>query len=170
MTAEDTRGARSVAETERIGEALGAGLVAGDVVLLTGPLGAGKTRFVAGLARGLGCKARVRSPSFAIVNQYRGTVPLLHVDLYRLEGRAAEDLGLEEQLEEAVLACEWGERLPDRLTGDALTLTFEAVSETERAIRATSSGDRGLELLMVWRVLDDVLATLPARAAEESAR
>ena len=162
MTAEDTRVARSVAETERLGEAFAAGVAAGDVVLLTGPLGAGKTRFVAGLARGLSCKARVRSPSFAIVNQYHGgEIPLLHVDLYRLEGRAAEDLGLEEQLEESVLVVEWGERLPGRLKDDALSLTFEILSESERRITGTSSGDRGLELLMVWRTLDDVLVTLP---------
>ena len=166
MIVNDTRVTRSVAETERLGQALGAGLAAGDVVLLTGPLGAGKTRFVAGLARGLDVKARVRSPSFAIVNQYRGQLPLLHVDLYRLEGRAAEDLGLEEQLDESVLVVEWGERLPGRMTDDALTLTFEVRSETERVIRATSSGDRGLELLMVWRVLDDVLAKLPADTPE----
>jgi tRNA threonylcarbamoyladenosine biosynthesis protein TsaE len=160
MTADDTRVARSVAETERLGEAFAAGLAAGDVVLLTGPLGAGKTRFVAGLARGLACKARVRSPSFAIVNQYHGgELPLLHVDLYRLEGRAAEDLGLEEPLEDSVLAAEWGERLPGRLTDDALTLTFEIRSENERAIHATSTGPRGLELLMVWRSLDAVPGT-----------
>lgn len=166
MTHDDTRITRSVAETERLGQAFGAGLAAGDVVLLTGPLGAGKTRFVAGLARGLDVKARVRSPSFAIVNQYRGAVPLLHVDLYRLEGRAAEDLGLEEQLDESVLVVEWGERLPGRLSDDALLLTFEQRSETERAIRATATGDRGLELLMVWRNLDGALALLPPVAVE----
>jgi tRNA threonylcarbamoyladenosine biosynthesis protein TsaE len=154
MTAEDTRVARSVAETERIGEALAAGLTAGDVVLLTGPLGAGKTRLVAGLARGIGCKARVRSPSFAIINEYHGgSLPLLHVDLYRLEGRAAEDLGLEERLEDSVLAAEWGERLPGRLTRDALTLTFEIRSETERAIHASAVGDRGRALLESWRAI-----------------
>ena len=154
MTAEDTRVARSVAETERLGEALALALRAGDVLLLTGPLGAGKTRLVAGLARGIGCKARVRSPSFAIVNQYHGgSLPLLHVDLYRLEGRAAEDLGLEEQLEDSVLACEWGERLPGRLSDDALTLTFEIRSESERAIHASGVGDRGRALLESWRTI-----------------
>ena len=154
MTAADTRVARSVAETERLGEVLAPELMAGDVVLLTGPLGAGKTRLVAGLARGIGCKARVRSPSFAIVNQYHGgRLPLLHVDLYRLEGRAAEDLGLEEQLEDAVLAAEWGERLPGRLTADALTLTFEIRSENERAIQASAVGERGRALLESWRAI-----------------
>ena len=154
MTGGDIRVARSVAETERLGETLAAGVVAGDVVLLTGPLGAGKTRLVAGLARGIGCKARVRSPSFAIVNQYHGgTLLLLHVDLYRLEGRAAEDLGLEEQLENAVLAAEWGERLPGRLTDDALMLTFEIRSENERAIHASAVGERGHSLLESWRAI-----------------
>jgi tRNA threonylcarbamoyladenosine biosynthesis protein TsaE len=154
MTADDTRVARSVAETERFGEALAGGLAAGDVVLLTGPLGAGKTRLVAGLARGIGCKARVRSPSFAIINEYHGgALPLLHVDLYRLEGRAAEDLGLEERLEDSVLAAEWGERLPGRLTRDVLTLTFEIRSENERAIHASAVGERGRALLESWRAI-----------------
>ncbi len=166
MITGDTRVTRSVAETERLGQAFGGGLAAGDVVLLTGPLGAGKTRFVTGIARGLDVKARVRSPSFAIVNQYRGGVSLLHVDLYRLEGRAAEDLGLEEQLDESVLVVEWGERLPGRIAEDALTLTFEQRSETERAIRAESSGDRGFELLMVWRNLDAALESIAQRAGE----
>jgi len=91
----EVRIARSVDETERFGEALAPALATGDVLALTGDLGAGKTRFVAGLARGLRCKARVRSPSFAIVNEYHGDRLLLHLDLYRLDTVDAESLGLE---------------------------------------------------------------------------
>jgi tRNA threonylcarbamoyladenosine biosynthesis protein TsaE len=141
-------------ETGRLGSALATGLAVGDVILLTGPLGAGKTCFVTGLARGLGCVGRVRSPSFTLVNEYGGAVPLFHLDLYRLEGRDVDDLGLEERLERGVLAVEWGERLPAHLCAEALTLVFEIRSERRRAIRATAAGARGLELLAAWRALD----------------
>lgn len=140
-------------ETEALGVALAPFLVAGDVVVLTGPLGAGKTRFVSGLARGMGAGARVRSPSFTLINEYRGDRLLLHLDLYRLEPREAEGLGLEEQLERGVLVAEWGEKLPPDLRRDALTLRFEVLSESERAITASGRGARGLELLARWAAL-----------------
>ena len=92
----------SAEATERLGAALAAGLRAGDVLVLTGPLGAGKTRLVAGLARGLGAPGRVRSPSFTLLNEYRGALPLHHLDLYRLAGHDADGLGLEEL---ATTAC-----------------------------------------------------------------
>ena len=133
--------------TEAVGASLAAGLEAGDVLVLTGPLGAGKTRFVAGLARGLGVRARVRSPSFTLINEYRGARLLLHLDLYRLEPREVDGLGLEEQIERGVLVAEWGEKLPPALRREALTLRFEILSETERAITARAAGARGLSLL-----------------------
>lgn len=143
----------AVEETERLGEALAAGLVAGDVLVLTGPLGSGKTRFVAGLARGLGARSRVRSPSFTLLNEYRGALLLHHLDLYRLEGRDVDDLGLEELVDEGVLAVEWGEKLPGWLRADALTLCFEVLSEQERGVTAGATGGRGRELLALWRRL-----------------
>jgi tRNA threonylcarbamoyladenosine biosynthesis protein TsaE len=149
----DRRITASVAETERLGEAMGAGLAWGDVVLLSGPLGAGKTSFVTGLARGLGCTGRVRSPSFTLVNEYGGRIPLLHLDLYRLEPRDADGLGLDERLEDAALVVEWGEKLPARLRADALTLSFEIAGETGRILHASASGPRGQELLDSWRTL-----------------
>ena len=141
-------------ETEALGAALARFLEAGDVIVLTGPLGAGKTRFVAGLARGMAAKARVRSPSFTLINEYRGDRLLLHLDLYRLEPREAEDLGLEEQRERGVLVAEWGEKLPPELRRDALTLRFDVLSETRREITASARGARGLELLARWAALD----------------
>ncbi len=149
----DRRVSASVEETEWLGESLAAGLAVSDLVLLKGPLGAGKTRFVAGLARGLGCARRVRSPSFTLINEYGGPVPLFHLDLYRVEPAEVEALGLDEPLERGVLAVEWGEKLPARLQADALALQFEILSERERAIAALASGDRGRALLAVWRAL-----------------
>jgi tRNA threonylcarbamoyladenosine biosynthesis protein TsaE len=145
----------SAEATERLGAALAAVLEPGDVLVLTGPLGAGKTRLVAGLARGLGAPARVRSPSFTLLNEYRGRLPLHHLDLYRLEGAEAEGLGLEELVEDGVLAAEWGERLPGWLRAEALTLTFEVLDEERRALVGTGAGARGRALLERWRALPD---------------
>jgi len=149
----DRRVTVTAAATERLGEELASGLRAGDVLVLTGPLGAGKTRLVAGLARGLGASGRVRSPSFTLLNEYRGRLPLHHLDLYRLEGPEAEALGLEELVEDGVLVAEWGERLPAWLRADALCLDFEVLGEEERALVATCAGPRGLALLELWRAL-----------------
>jgi len=107
-----------------IGRELGATLSAGDVVLLYGELGAGKTAFVKGLAEGLGiARDEVSSPTFTLVQEYRGgRLTLFHVDLYRIDDpRELDDLGLDEIAEEGVLAIEWSEKLAGnaRLIGDA---------------------------------------------------
>lgn len=101
-------------ETSAVGEKLARTLKPGTFVLLHGDLGTGKTAFVRGLAAGLGIDpAEVSSPTFVLVQQYRGVLPLTHVDLYRLDSAAAvEDLGIEELAEGAILAVEWAERLP----------------------------------------------------------
>jgi tRNA threonylcarbamoyladenosine biosynthesis protein TsaE len=104
----------SEAETAALGRDLAATLSAGDVVLLYGDLGAGKTAFVRGLADGLGVNPEeVSSPTFTLVQEYRGgRVPLLHVDLYRLDDpREIDDLGLDEIAADAVLTIEWAEKL-----------------------------------------------------------
>jgi tRNA threonylcarbamoyladenosine biosynthesis protein TsaE len=102
----------TAADTEALGERLADGLGAGDLVVLTGPLGAGKTVLVRGLARGLGVTGAVTSPTFVIA---RG-VPLVHVDAYRLGGPAElDDLDLDTDLAQAVVAVEWGEGLAERL-------------------------------------------------------
>lgn len=137
--------------TESLGESLGEQLEAGDVVALSGPLGAGKTRFVAGLARGLGVKARVRSPSFTLVNEYHGRILLEHLDLYRLEPGDARGLGIEEELDRGALVVEWGEKLPAALRSEALAIRFEIVSEHVRAITAEAHAGRGAALLAAWR-------------------
>jgi len=147
-----SRRTSSPAETERLGEALASQLEIGDVLVLTGPLGAGKTCFVQGLARGLEVRGRVRSPSFTLVNEYKGRVPLWHLDLYRLD-HADDTLGLEEAIDRAVVAVEWGEKLPSRWRAEALELTFEREADEVRRISASATGGRGLALLAAWNKL-----------------
>ena len=126
----------SEAETIAVARDLARELSPGDVLLLTGNLGAGKTAFVRGLAEGLGIDPdEVSSPTFTLVHEYRGgRLPLYHVDLYRLERAAAEDLGLDD-LHGGVLAVEWPDRLAhpfagarrveiDILDGDTRRITY----------------------------------------------
>ena len=103
------------AETAAAGEQLAHALRTGDVVLLSGELGAGKTAFVRGLARALGVPEEdVTSPTFTLVQEYRApTTVLFHVDLYRLSPREVEDLGLDEMIGEGILAIEWPDRWVD---------------------------------------------------------
>jgi tRNA threonylcarbamoyladenosine biosynthesis protein TsaE len=101
----------SEGETTAVGRATAEFLSPGDVLLISGPLGAGKTAFVRGLAEGLGADAGdVSSPTFALVQQYVGDVPLVHVDLYRVTAAEAADLGLEEMALDGILAVEWPDR------------------------------------------------------------
>ena len=123
-------------ETSAAGERLGASLHAGAVLLLYGDLGAGKTAFVRGLARGLGAPdEEVTSPTFTIVQEYPGRVTLYHVDLYRLEEREVDDLGLEELvLGDGIVAIEWAERWRER-PDDAVEVRIEDNGEDARRIR-----------------------------------
>jgi tRNA threonylcarbamoyladenosine biosynthesis protein TsaE len=114
-------------ETAMVGRDLASTLSAGDIVLLYGDLGAGKTAFVRGLAEGLGVEpGEVSSPTFTLVQEYRGgRVPLLHVDLYRLDdSREIDDLGLDEIAAGAVLTIEWADKLPGGWPG-AIEIRFE---------------------------------------------
>lgn len=131
-----TRVTRSEEETMAVARELAATLMHGDVVLLSGNLGAGKTAFVRGLATGLGIDpSEVSSPTFAIVHEYRGgRLTLYHADLYRLERAATEDIGLEEMgVRDGVLAIEWPDRLTHGLPG-AREVQLEFVDETTRRI------------------------------------
>ena len=115
----------SAEETRGVGAALGALLRAGDVVLLAGGLGAGKTELTKGIGAALAVDDVVVSPTFTLARRYPGRVPLLHVDLYRLE-RVQEllDLGLEEEGDDAVTVIEWGDRLRGILPIDRLEIAF----------------------------------------------
>ena len=116
----------SAEETEAIGEALGRQLRGGSVVAYRGGLGMGKTAFTRGLARGLGCRGRVTSPTFTIVNEYNGTAPLFHFDMYRLEDEdALFDIGWDDYLERGgVCAVEWSENVENALPSDTVYVTI----------------------------------------------
>ena len=124
----------SEAATIDAGRTLGRRLSPGAVVLLEGPLGAGKTAFVRGLAEGLGCDGEdVSSPTFTIVQEYRGRVTLQHVDLYRLGPAEVDDLALEDLMAGTVMAVEW----PDRWRADppgAIAVTIENLGGDRRRI------------------------------------
>ena len=125
------------AETSAAGEALGRGLRAGAVVLLYGDLGAGKTAFVRGLARGVGANPDdVSSPTFTIVQEYAGaSLTLYHVDLYRLEPAEIDDLGLEDLVAgEGVVAIEWADRWRGR-PDDVTEVRIEDAGDDRRRIR-----------------------------------
>jgi tRNA threonylcarbamoyladenosine biosynthesis protein TsaE len=99
-------------ETAAVGHAVGSQLRAGDLVVLTGELGAGKTTFAKGLVRALGVTQPVTSPTFTIVQEYEGRVPVAHVDVYRLDRiQEVHDLGFEELLDGRVTVVEWGEAI-----------------------------------------------------------
>ena len=133
---------QSPEETEALGQALAELLVAGDIIAYRGDLGAGKTAFTRGLARGLGCREQVTSPTYTIVNEYlSGRLPLFHFDMYRLS--SSEDLwgiGWEDYLDRGgVCAVEWSENVEDALDG-AVLVTVEALGGDRR--RITLEGEK----------------------------
>ena len=141
------------AATEAAGAALGACLRGGDCVALVGDLGAGKTTFVRGVARGAGAAADdVASPTFALCHEYRGRVALLHLDLYRLDReRELDDLSFDDLLDrhDAAALVEWADRYPHRLPGDHLVVTL-AHDGAARTLTAAATGPRAAALLAAW--------------------
>lgn len=142
----------SLAQTQRLGARLGALLQPGDVLLLRGPLGGGKTSFTQGVASGLGITATVNSPTFVLAREHHGRLPLYHMDFYRLD-RPAEplELGFEEYFYgDGVAVVEWPERatgLPDTFLG----VTFKLIDETKRGLRFAPHGDRFEHLAAEFR-------------------
>jgi tRNA threonylcarbamoyladenosine biosynthesis protein TsaE len=124
-------------ETILAGERVGALLRPGDLVLLEGELGSGKTVFVRGVCRALGCEAEVRSPSFVLVREYRGRETVFHIDLYRLTGiRDWPTLGVEDRMGQGVALVEWGEALEPLFAAEALVVELRSGSgPTERLLR-----------------------------------
>ena len=143
----------SAEETERLGEILAPLLRAGDVVALSGDLGAGKTRLVQGVARGLGIADAVTSPTFNLLLVHPAPVPLYHFDLYRLE-REDElgDIGFFETIEsDGVSLIEWGDRFPDALPPAHLSVVIHRTGEAERHFEIVGHGDRAAHLAREWQ-------------------
>jgi tRNA threonylcarbamoyladenosine biosynthesis protein TsaE len=131
-----SRETSSPEETEGAGEELGRRLRRRDLVLLRGELGAGKTTFVRGVARGSGSAAPVASPTFQLVRIYPGRLQLAHVDLYRLEkGDELGDLGLDELLDAGAVIVEWGDRINETVDADAAMISIENLGGDRRRIR-----------------------------------
>ena len=130
-------------ETEKVGEALGKVLIPGSVLAYEGDLGAGKTAFTRGLARGLGATEQVTSPTYTIVNEYlSGRMPLFHFDMYRLASSDdLWDIGWEDYLERGgVCAVEWSENVRDAME-DAITVCIQKLGEDSRKITITGGVD-----------------------------
>ena len=126
----------SAEQTRAFAGALAAVARAGDRIALLGPLGAGKTQFAKGFAAGLGVTDVVNSPSFTLMAEYAGRLPLFHEDLYRLSG-AEEVIGgglIDERQQDGVTLIEWGERMPDRLDPHRLMVQFTVGRDDERTI------------------------------------
>jgi tRNA threonylcarbamoyladenosine biosynthesis protein TsaE len=143
--------AHSEQDTVRLGESLGHCLKSGDFVALTGELGSGKTWFVKGLAKGLGVspETAITSPSFALMNEYRGRIPFFHMDVYRLEKLSAFlSTGLEEYFfEEGVVAVEWADRWPEILPLSRVSVRMEILNKVSRRIVLSGAHLRAVEIL-----------------------
>lgn len=123
-------------QTIALGRQIGQALTAGDVLVLDGDLGAGKTTFTKGLAKGLAIPDLIKSPTFTIIREYHdGRLPLYHMDAYRLENGGAEDLGLEEYFDsDGVSVVEWAEFVEDELPADFLAIHFKRTNEEDTRV------------------------------------
>ncbi|MFN8035054.1 MAG: tRNA (adenosine(37)-N6)-threonylcarbamoyltransferase complex ATPase subunit type 1 TsaE [Acidimicrobiia bacterium] len=137
----------SAIETEDVAETVGVYLRGGDVVVLSGDLGAGKTTFTKGLARGLGVRDTVVSPTFTIVREYEGRIPLAHLDVYRLDRfQELHDVGIDELVDEhRVTVVEWGDAVRSALPADRLEVSIElpavpSDSDDERIVTISARG------------------------------
>lgn len=139
----------SAEATQALGERLGALLGPGDLVLLTGTLGAGKTTFTQGIARGAGVSGYVPSPTFVLVHRHEGRCPLFHLDLYRVDAAAdVEELAIGEMLEEGIVVVEWAERGEDTFGAEHLSVTMaQGDAPDSRTLRFEAKGEHHQALL-----------------------
>jgi tRNA threonylcarbamoyladenosine biosynthesis protein TsaE len=129
-------------QTSILSQTLGTLVKPNDVISLEGDLGAGKTTFTKGLAKGLGVKRVVNSPTFSIIKEYKGRLPLFHMDVYRLHN-SEEDLGFDEYFEgDGVSVVEWAHYIKEYLPQDYLTITIRLIKENTREITFTPKGSR----------------------------
>lgn len=145
----------SVEDTRDLACRIGRELRAGDFVALIGPLGAGKTAFVQGLAGALGVEGSVTSPTFVLMRLHRGSTPLCHVDAYRLDGTGdLMDIGLEDWLDEAVVALEWADTVPAALPPERLEVVID-YTDGGRRIRLRGVGRRPAQMVERMAENDD---------------
>lgn len=136
---------RTVEDTRAFGRELASRLRAGDLVILSGPLGAGKTALTQGIGEGLGVLGRVTSPTFVIARVHRGPLPLVHVDAYRLRDAGVldlDDLEIDEELERAVVVVEWGEGVVEKLSDSHLEVRLERHDDDSRTATVMGVGPR----------------------------
>jgi tRNA threonylcarbamoyladenosine biosynthesis protein TsaE len=143
----------SQSSTERLGEKLAPHLTSGDVILLSGDLGAGKTQLTKGIARGLGVAEPVTSPTFNILLVHSGRIPLYHFDLYRLEEPdELDDIDYWGTLEsDGVSVVEWGDRFSEALPADGLDVSLAITGDDARDIEVRALGPRGEALALEWQ-------------------
>ena len=136
-------------ETQDIGKKLGQMAQSGDVILLMGNLGAGKTCLTQGIAWGLNIDGYARSPSFVVVNEYKGRLPMYHIDLYRLDSIAeVAELGLDDYLYgRGLCVVEWADKALELLPPQNLTIKIDLLSDNERKLGLTAHGNRYKEML-----------------------
>lgn len=133
---------KSEDETLVLAEKLAEHLMQGDMIILEGDLGAGKTTFTKGIAKGLGVKRTVNSPTFTIIKEYKGRLPLYHMDVYRLEN-SDEDLGFDEYFNgEGVTVVEWAKFIKEYLPSNYLTVNINRQGEQSRKVELIPTGDR----------------------------
>ena len=133
-------------ETARIAYQIGEAVTQGTVITLEGDLGAGKTTFTKGLAKGLGIERNVNSPTFTIIKEYKGRLPLYHMDVYRVED-AFEDLGFDEYFEgQGVTVVEWAHLIEDQLPSELLSIQILYIGENERKIVLIPKGEKYVQL------------------------
>lgn len=142
-------------ETKQLAFVLGKLLRRGDVLTLEGDLGAGKTTFTKGIAKGLGIKRNVTSPTFTILKQYEGTMPLYHIDAYRLE-HSEEDIGFDEFIYgDGVTIIEWPMFIREYLPENIMKITIQFVEETKRTIKLELDTEREEQVQQVFEAMKE---------------
>jgi tRNA threonylcarbamoyladenosine biosynthesis protein TsaE len=138
----------SAEETQNIGQALGALTQSGDLILLNGTLGAGKTTLTQGIAWGLGVEEYAHSPTFILAHEYHGRVKLHHLDLYRIDDpREVEELGIDEFMIDGVCVVEWAEKAIDLFPEERLLVELTELGEKSRGLRLIPTGERYVRLV-----------------------
>ena len=139
---------KSPEETAELGRRVGAACAPGSLLALVGDLGAGKTRFVKGLAAGLGLREDdITSPTFVLMNLHRGRLPLAHFDLYRLDAVDLPSLGFYDVRDTGVVVVEWADKVDGKELGDHLRVEFDLTGENSRRLMFHARGERSAELL-----------------------